>query len=244
VLAGYAQLRLARQVVADARLPWERPRPQPRLSPYRVRRGFPQLLCALGSPAVRRNPPDAPLAGPGPLLGTCRAVPGGQEAHQQAPQEAAHDGEGCLTGSVHPPHRRPFVDGQPGMPTGLNHKLSGEQRTTLNSPHKARLHDARGGDHRVGRSPNVIANATSCQWIALYRASDRAARMSERLAARYFTPVAQGLLPRRGPSPRLGSSSGLCRCVRGGEGRRRRDLMGAGVGPFDRSTSPPSPACR
>jgi hypothetical protein len=56
VLAGYTQLRLARQVAADARLPWERPRPQPRLSPYRVRRGFPQLLCALGSPAAAPKP--------------------------------------------------------------------------------------------------------------------------------------------------------------------------------------------
>jgi hypothetical protein len=56
VLAAYTQLRLARAVVADARLPWERPRPQPRLSPYRVRRGFPHLLCALGSPAAAPKP--------------------------------------------------------------------------------------------------------------------------------------------------------------------------------------------
>jgi hypothetical protein len=56
VLAAYTQLRLARQVAADARLPWERPRPQPRLSPYRVRRGFPQLLAALGSPATAPKP--------------------------------------------------------------------------------------------------------------------------------------------------------------------------------------------
>jgi hypothetical protein len=56
VLAGYAQLRLARQVACDQRLPWERPRPQPRLSPYRVRRGFPRLLCALGSPAAAPKP--------------------------------------------------------------------------------------------------------------------------------------------------------------------------------------------
>jgi hypothetical protein len=51
VLAAYTQLRLARPVAGDQRLPWERPRPQPRLSPLRVRRGFPRLLCALGSPA-------------------------------------------------------------------------------------------------------------------------------------------------------------------------------------------------
>ena len=56
VLAAYTQLRLARAVVADQRLPWERPRPQPRLSPYRVRHGFPQLLCTLGSPATKPKP--------------------------------------------------------------------------------------------------------------------------------------------------------------------------------------------
>jgi hypothetical protein len=56
VLAGYTQLRLAREIAGDQRLPWERPRPQPRLSPYRVRRGFPRLLCALGSPATTPKP--------------------------------------------------------------------------------------------------------------------------------------------------------------------------------------------
>jgi hypothetical protein len=56
VLACYTQLRLARAVVADARLPWERPRPPGRLSPVRVCRGFPQLLAALGSPAAAPKP--------------------------------------------------------------------------------------------------------------------------------------------------------------------------------------------
>jgi hypothetical protein len=56
VLAAYAQLRLARAAADDQRLPWEVPRPQPRLSPYRVRRGFPRLLCALGSPAATPKP--------------------------------------------------------------------------------------------------------------------------------------------------------------------------------------------
>jgi hypothetical protein len=56
VLAAYAQLRLAREAADDQRLPWEVPRPQPRLSPYRVRRGFPRLLCALGSPAATPKP--------------------------------------------------------------------------------------------------------------------------------------------------------------------------------------------
>jgi DDE superfamily endonuclease len=56
VLASYTQLRLAREIAGDQRLPWERPRPQPRLSPYRVRRGFPRLLAALGSPATAPKP--------------------------------------------------------------------------------------------------------------------------------------------------------------------------------------------
>ncbi len=39
-LAALTQLRLARPVVADRRMPWERPRDQGRLTPTRVRRGF------------------------------------------------------------------------------------------------------------------------------------------------------------------------------------------------------------
>jgi hypothetical protein len=68
VLAGYTQLRLARQLAADARLPWERPRPRPRLSPYRVRRGFPQLLVRLDSPAAAPKPSGCP---PGRPRGRC-----------------------------------------------------------------------------------------------------------------------------------------------------------------------------
>jgi len=56
VLAAHAQLRLARAVVADTRLPWERPRPPGRLSPVRVCRGFPRLLVRLGSPAATPKP--------------------------------------------------------------------------------------------------------------------------------------------------------------------------------------------
>jgi hypothetical protein len=68
VVVGYAQLRLARQVAGDQRLPWERPRPQPRLSPVRVRRGFPQLLVRLGSPASAPKPAGCP---PGRPKGRC-----------------------------------------------------------------------------------------------------------------------------------------------------------------------------
>jgi hypothetical protein len=56
VLAGYTQLRLARQLACDQRLAWERPRPPGKLSPYRVRRGFSRLLCAVGTPAAAPKP--------------------------------------------------------------------------------------------------------------------------------------------------------------------------------------------
>src|SRR5215213_10209012 len=68
VLAAYAQLHLARAVAGDQRLPWERPRPQPRLSPVRVRRGFPQLLVRLGTPASAPKPAGCP---PGRPKGRC-----------------------------------------------------------------------------------------------------------------------------------------------------------------------------
>jgi hypothetical protein len=68
VLAAYTQLRLARAVACDQRLPWERPCPQPRLSPLRVRRGFPRLLAALGSPA---NAPKSSGRSPGRPKGRC-----------------------------------------------------------------------------------------------------------------------------------------------------------------------------
>jgi hypothetical protein len=56
VLAGYTQLRLARQLTCDQRLAWERPRPPGQLSPYRVRRGFSRLLGVVGSPAAAPKP--------------------------------------------------------------------------------------------------------------------------------------------------------------------------------------------
>ena len=49
-------LRLARPLVEDRRPPRERPRPPGRLTPARVRRGVPQLLVALGTPASPPNP--------------------------------------------------------------------------------------------------------------------------------------------------------------------------------------------
>jgi len=75
VAAIFWQLYLARPVVADARLPWERPLPSERLSPGRVRRAFPGLLARLGSPARKPKPRGK---SPGRQLGE---KPGRRERH-------------------------------------------------------------------------------------------------------------------------------------------------------------------
>jgi hypothetical protein len=60
VVLAYAQLRLAQPVVADQRLPWERPLRQDRLTPGRVRRQFCQLRVTLGTPATAPKPAGQP----------------------------------------------------------------------------------------------------------------------------------------------------------------------------------------
>jgi hypothetical protein len=53
---GLWELGLAREGVADQRLPWERPLASGTRSPGRVRRGFPALLLTLGTPARAPQP--------------------------------------------------------------------------------------------------------------------------------------------------------------------------------------------
>jgi hypothetical protein len=57
---------LARPLVADCRLPWERPLPPHRLTPVRVRRACPALFRQLGTPA---RPPRTRGISPGRRLG-------------------------------------------------------------------------------------------------------------------------------------------------------------------------------
>ncbi len=73
VVAAYTALRLARPVVCDRRLPWERPLPVATLTPYRVRRAFPHLLATLATPAAPPKPcgrspgrPPGRRSGPAP----------------------------------------------------------------------------------------------------------------------------------------------------------------------------------
>jgi len=67
IIAAYTQLRLARCLVADLRLPWERRRDPGKLTPARVRRGFRSLRASIGTPA---QPPKSDKPGPGRPTGT------------------------------------------------------------------------------------------------------------------------------------------------------------------------------
>lgn len=71
VMAAYSQLRLARGIVADRRLPWERRLPIQFLTPTRALRSFATLLPAVGTPTKEPKPrgrspgrPKGRLSGP------------------------------------------------------------------------------------------------------------------------------------------------------------------------------------
>jgi hypothetical protein len=81
ILAAYTQLRLAREVIADQRLPWERPRPPGQLTPWRVLRGFGDLVLVLGTPASAPKPcgrspgrPKGTCTGPAPRFPALKAA--------------------------------------------------------------------------------------------------------------------------------------------------------------------------
>jgi hypothetical protein len=56
IIVCHAQLRLARPLAADLRLPWERPAPPGRLTPARVRRGFRNIRATIPCPAGAPKP--------------------------------------------------------------------------------------------------------------------------------------------------------------------------------------------
>lgn len=83
--AGLWQLWLAREAVADQRLPWER-RSLGVLSPGRVRRGFTALLLILGTPA---QPPQVRGKAPGRQRGQCPGPAPRFPVQRRAPPKAA-----------------------------------------------------------------------------------------------------------------------------------------------------------
>ena len=64
VVLAYTQLRLAKPLVIDQRLPWERPRPTGHLTPYRVRRAFSYVRALFGTPAAPPKPCGHPAGRP------------------------------------------------------------------------------------------------------------------------------------------------------------------------------------
>jgi hypothetical protein len=64
IITAHAQLRLARPLADDLRLPWERPAPPGRLTPARVRRGFRNIRatmpCLAGAPKPGKPGPGRP----------------------------------------------------------------------------------------------------------------------------------------------------------------------------------------
>jgi hypothetical protein len=55
IVGAYTQLRLARGLVDDLRLPWERPLGEAKLTPTRVRRGFDDFAQRSAHQPVHRN---------------------------------------------------------------------------------------------------------------------------------------------------------------------------------------------
>src|SRR5881227_2131338 len=56
IIAVHTQLRLARPLAEDLRLPWERPAPPGRLTPARVRRGIRNIRATVPCPAGAPKP--------------------------------------------------------------------------------------------------------------------------------------------------------------------------------------------
>jgi hypothetical protein len=56
IIACHTQLRLARPLAENLRLPWERPAPPGRLTPARVRRGFRNIRATMTCPAGAPKP--------------------------------------------------------------------------------------------------------------------------------------------------------------------------------------------
>ena len=50
------QLWLAREIIEDSPLPWQKPQPQEKLTPGRVAQSFSVLLAAIGTPAHTPKP--------------------------------------------------------------------------------------------------------------------------------------------------------------------------------------------
>ena len=118
VLAGYTQLRLARAVVADARLPWERPRPPGGCHRCGSAADFRDFWSGWARRLLRRNPqgalpagPRAAAAGPPSGIRPSRSPPRGPGRRRPRPRRPPDEQRSA----------RPAADtviGLPGTPKG------------------------------------------------------------------------------------------------------------------------------
>jgi hypothetical protein len=91
-LAVYTQLRLARPLATDLRLPWERPAPPERLTPARIRRGFRRIRATTPSPA---SPPKPSKPGPGRPPGSKNRHPAQRHNVGKNPSKTTHSLSGA-----------------------------------------------------------------------------------------------------------------------------------------------------
>ena len=96
IIAARTQLRLARPLAGDLRLPWQRPAPAGRLTPARVRRGFRNIHATAGCPA---GAPKSGKPGPGRPPGSKNRRPApsydvGKTAKRELTLKAKREKEG------------------------------------------------------------------------------------------------------------------------------------------------------
>jgi hypothetical protein len=124
VLAGYTQLRLAREAACDQRLPWERPRPPGKLSPTGCAAGFRSCCARSARRPPRRNPPGAPQDDP---RAASPGLPSATRRSRSPPTSPgrSHPRRRRLPDRSSPPSTPADLRRRPAsVPEGLNHKLS------------------------------------------------------------------------------------------------------------------------
>jgi hypothetical protein len=95
VICAHTQLRLARGLAADLRRPWEAPLEPERLTPARVRRGFPRIRRTAGNPA---SAPKPTRPGPGRPKGS-------RNRHQAPATPSGNRRKWTAVSQASPPHR-------------------------------------------------------------------------------------------------------------------------------------------
>ena len=178
IIACYAQLRLARPLAADLRLPWQRPCPPGRLTPARVRRDFRNIRATAGCPA---SAPKLGKPGPGRPPGlknrrpaprhdvgkttkeTSRSRPGANgRVKRQAKVRDSYFGEGLLLCR----RRRGALD--QGNQVRHGHELDGHQVLI----HKLDAELALELDEQLGETQRVQPQV-SVEFLSLVQRLDR-----------------------------------------------------------------------